>query len=232
MSSRKIDQVDQHLREWIASTLPGIDVSLDVPSAKVDGPAVGLYLYELSVAPPLRTAKRPPLQLLLRYLITANGAYAEAGHQMLEELLFAAMDNPDFEIDAQPVPLEFWAAFAVPPRPSFTLRVPLRIDREQPRAKRVQMPIVVDTAPLAPLDGIVLGPGDIPLSGAVVEVPSLRLVTRTDFKGRFHFAAIPSTPHNLPMRVEANGFELTVPAATQQRGNGKPVVIRFDRMED
>lgn len=150
---------------------------------------------------------------------------------MLEELLFAAMENPDFEIDAQPVPLEFWRAFAVPPRPSFTLRVPLRIDREEPRAKRVQMPIVVDTAPLAPLDGLVLGPRDIPLSGAVVEVPALRLVTRTDFKGRFHFAGIPATPQNLLMRVESNGFELTVPAAVNQR-NGKPVVIRFDRMED
>ena len=85
MSSRKIDQVDQHLREWIASTFPGVSISLDLPSVKPGGPAVGLYLYELSVAPPLRTQKRPPLQLSLRYLVTASGSHAEAGHQMLEE---------------------------------------------------------------------------------------------------------------------------------------------------
>jgi hypothetical protein len=226
-----IDQVDQDLRDWVTSTLTGIDVSLDVPTAKAKGPTVVLYLFELTQTPPPRSTKRPPLQLTLRYLVTVQEARTEVGHQLLGELMLAAMQNPRFEVEAEPIPLAFWAALTIAPKPSFVLRVPLRIDRDQPQAPLVRTPIVVNSAPLSPLDGLVLGPGDIPLSGAMVELPDLQRFTQTDFKGRFHFAAVRSDPRGVLMRVRAKGFEMTVTPGEQERRDHGPVVIRFDRME-
>ena len=227
-----IDQVDRRLKDWIASIQANVDVSLAVPGKAGKGRSVGLYLFDLIQSPPPRGTKRPPLQLALRYLVTVDDDRPEEAHRLLGELIFAAMGDPDLEVEPEPVPLGLWSAFGVSPRPAFVLRAPLRVEREQPRAKRVQVPIVVNTTAMSPLDGLVLGPGEMPIAGALVEVPSLQLFTHTDFKGRFHFAAVPAVPLGVLLRVKAKGSEVTVPSGGRERRDGGPVVVRFDRMED
>ena len=224
-----LEQVDRRLREWVTSTLEGVDVSLDLPGAKVKGPTVGLYLFELCRTPPARTTKRPPLQLSLRYLVTAQEARPEASHRLLGELMLAAMQDAELEVESEPVPLAFWTAFGTPPRPAFVLRVNLRVERDEPTAPLVRKPIRVDTAPLSGLEGLVLGPGDTPLAGAVVELPELRRLTETDHKGRFSFASVPSG--RCALRVRAKGRETTVTPSELTAHDGEPMIIRFDRME-
>ena len=73
------------------------------------------------------------------------------------------------------------------------------------------------------MEGVVLGPGDVPISDAFVEIPSLALTTRSDGRGRFRFAAIPTAPakQQLRVRAKAREFPFTVDSS-------KPSVLRLD----
>ncbi|MGO8917416.1 MAG: hypothetical protein ACLQJR_16030 [Stellaceae bacterium] len=226
-----IEQVDEQLKNWLASIVGGVEVSLAAPVSAGKGRAIGLYLLELIQAPVLRGSKPPPLQILLRYLVTADAERPEDAHRMLGDLIFAAMDSPDLEVESEPVPLALWSALGVAPRPAFILRAPARVERPQPKARRVGS-LVITQAPLAPLDGVVLGPGGVPLAGAEVELPALQLFTRTDYKGRFRFPTAAPGKDGTFVRVKARGFEMTATATDGERRGGEPLVVRFERMED
>jgi hypothetical protein len=227
-----IDQVDGRLRDWVKSVLKDVTVSLAAPDSTRKSKSIGVYLLEFIQPPAPRTTKRPPLQFSLRYLITASDQEDESAHHLLSELLLAAMDSNDFEVESEPVPIALWSAFGIAPRPSFVLRVPVRIERPQPVAKRVRMPIVLNKTSMMPLDGVVLGPNDIPLAEAEVELPALQLFTHTDFKGRFRFSAVPAPPPEMLVRVAAKGREVTVSTGESERRAGESLVVRIDRMED
>lgn len=227
-----IERVDERLKNWVMSILDDVTVSLDAPEAARKSRTVRTYLMEIVQSQVPRTTKRPPLQVILRYLVTAEDGDNESGHRLLGDLLAGALESSEFEVDPEPVPIAVWAGFGVPPRPSFVLRAPLRIERTQPKVKRVLMPLVVNTTAMVALDGMVLGPGDFPLSGAQVELPALQLSTHTDYKGRFRFAAVPAGPPYMTLRVSAKGRQVTVSTSTDGRRVGEPLVVRIERMED
>ncbi len=227
-----IEQIDERLRDWVKSVLTDVSVSLARPEIAHKGRSVGVYLLEIIHAPIPRTSKRPPLQLTLRYLVTADDDDDAVAHRLLGQLIVAAMDCADFEVEPDPVPVATWTALEVPPRPSLVLRVPVRIERPQPVAKRVRMPLTVNNASMLPLSGVVLGPNEIPLAGAEIELPALQLFTHTDFKGRFRFAAVPLGPPDMLVRVRARGCEVAISTAEHARHNGEPLVIRIAGMED
>src|SRR5208283_5349055 len=122
----------------------------------------------------------------------ASADQPEEAHRLLGEIVFAAMDDPEFEVDLSPLPVNVWRAFGVPPQPSFILKVPVGKEKPKPKVGIVRQPLVVKWASLTSLHGIVLGPGDVALSGARVEFPGLDLVTHTDSNGRFRFSTVPS----------------------------------------
>ena len=225
-----IDQVDGKLTDWARSILPSVDVSFAAPNEVEKGEAVNMYLMEISSTAPLRSGHRPPLQITLRYLVTVKSDDLLAGHRMLGELMFAAMDDAEFEVEPEPVPVEVWRAFGVGPRPSFVLRVPLIVERPEDRAPLVKKPLVVKRSPLARLQGLVFGPGDIPIMGAAVELPSLGLSTSTDANGSFVFLAVPSDPPAKTVRVRAKGKEASV-SADEAVLKSKPLIIRLEGME-
>jgi len=227
-----IERIDERLKDWVKSILKDVNVALDPPEAARKSRTIRVYLMEIVQSQAPRTNKRPPLQLFLRYLVTAEDGDDEIGHRLIGELLAGALDTAEFEVEPDPVPLAVWSGFGIPPRPSFVLRAPLRIERPEPQVKRVLMPLVVNTAPMIALDGVVLGPGDFPLAEARVELPALQLSTHTDYKGRFHFGAIPAGPPGMQVRVNAKGREVTVSTSTDGRRNGEPLVVRIERMED
>ena len=227
-----IERIDERLKDWVKSILKDVSVSLDAPEPTRKSRTIRVYLMEIVQSQVPRTTKPPPLQLTLRYLVTAEDGDDEVAHHLLGELLVAALDSAEFEVEAEPVPIAVWSGFGVPPRPSFVLRAPLRIERPQPQVKRVLVPMILTTAPMMALDGMVLGPGDFPLSDARVEVPALQLSTHTDYRGRFHFAAVPAGPPDMLVRVDAKGREVTVSTSTNGRRNGEPLVVRIEQMED
>ncbi len=223
------DQFDERLKSWIASEIEGAEVSLATPAKERPGRGVGLYLLELVPLPAPRTGKRPPLQLSLRYLVTAWSEKPEDAHEILAQLMFAAMDNKDFQVDLEPIPLTAWTAMGVPPQPSFVLRIPLRQERPEPQTKLVRE-LRLESSPLISFHGLLLGPGETPLAGCRVEIPALHLSTITDYKGRFTFPGVPAAGSK-QLLVKAKGFELPVSSEQNHADSRAPLVIHFSPLE-
>lgn len=224
-------ETDERLKDWITSIVQGAELSMAAPAAKNTGRGVGMYLVEVAQSPPPSSVKRSPLQLVLRYLITAWSDDPESTHQTLVQLMFAAMDNKEFQVELEPIPMTVWAAFGVPPMPSFVLRVPLRQERSQPQATLVRESVKIQPSPIVGFHGVLLGPGDVPLSDCRVEMPDLRLTTGTDYKGRFSFPGVPSVGAK-QLVVKAKGFELPVRTEENHPDSEAPLVIRFSPLEE
>jgi hypothetical protein len=226
-----IEQVDEQLKKWVASIVDGAEISMVAPAEPGTNRVVRLYLLEVIKSPEPRGSIKPlPLRFWLRYLVTAESSQPEEAHQLLGKLLVAALQNPEFEVESEPVALALWSALGAAPRPSMVLRAPLIVERPQPQSQRVHS-LVINRGQMWPLEGRVLGPGDVAVSGAEVSVPAQQLFTRTDYKGRFRFPAVGSGPKGTSLRVRAKGFELTATVADSERA-GEPLTLRFERMED
>jgi hypothetical protein len=193
------------------------------------GRGVGLYLVELADKPPLRNSKRPPLQFSLRYLVTTWAEDPEEAHSLLGELVLSAMEMSEFTVEFPPA--GFWTSFGVPPQPSFLLNVPLQKERPEPKTGMVRQ-VIVHTSPITSFHGVVLGPGDLPVAGAAVEMPDLRLFATTDYKGRFRFPTVPSEPAEKMIVVRAKGRKLSLTSDQNHPGDGAPLVVRFHFEEE
>ncbi len=222
-----IDDTDKHLKDWVTSVLGATEVSLTPPAPAPTGQGVSLYLMALAPAPPARSTRRAPLQVMLRYLVTTWAEDPEAAHRLLSELVFAALGDPEFEVDLDPLPASTWEAFGTAIRPAFVLNIPLRVEQPEPPYKPVLVPLVVHSAPLLSLVGVVLGPHDTPLAGARVELPSQSLAVYTDRNGRFRFGAVPGEPRTKQLIVRARGRVESV-AVAMPPNEGEPVVIHID----
>jgi hypothetical protein len=225
MSFRMIDQTDRQLAAWIGDTLDLVNVSLAPPGAAEAARGVGLYLMELVQSAPPRGTRRPPILMTLRYLVTTQASKPEEAHQMLGKLVIAALENPEFEVEQEPLPLALWTALGIAPRPSFVLRVPFRHERPEKLAPRVKH-LVIKRLPLRSFGGQIVGPENIPLMNVRVELAGLDMYTNTDSKGRFHFASVPDAPGAKLLRVRAKGQEFSI--NTEQADSDKePLVIHL-----
>jgi hypothetical protein len=191
---------------------------------------VGLYLMDIVPVPAARGARgRPPVQIALRYLVSTQAADTEESHRLLGDLVFAALENAEIEVEAIPPPLELWRSLGVAPRPALIVRTLLRKERPETKEPYVTRPAIVETVPTMSLHGIVMGPGDFPVMGARVEYPALKRSTRTDGQGKFRFATVPSTP-SAKLLVTVKGTRLSVTADAPFE-TGEPVTIRLNEVE-
>jgi hypothetical protein len=219
-----LEKADEEVIRWAQSVLPGVEVALGPPLAEADAPAVSLHLLALTDIPAARGAGRVSPQFGARYLVTSAAADPAEAHRLLGALLFAALEQHEFEVGFADVPDALWAAAGALPRAAFSLFVRVRRVREDEPTPRVRGPIVVRGAPLAPLEGLVLGPGDVPISDAFIALPKLSATTRSDRRGRFRFAAVPSdVPTALVVRAKAGEFPFTVASPPES----EPVVLRL-----
>ena len=218
-----IDEIDQELIEWVGTVLKGENVSLSKPTLSEKGRGIGLYLMELNPIPKVREREGETLQCSLRYLVTAWAEEPAQAHQLLGKLVFAAMENAMFEVDFEPLSPACWTAFGVEPRPSFFLRLPVRQHRTFPPTKLVTQSVVLRTDPIRTFMGMVYGPKDRPIPGALVEVPALQLSTRTNSNGQFQFPGLPGDA-SVTLRVRAKGKEVFVKTDPKDEKN-EPLVI-------
>ncbi|WP_254038451.1 carboxypeptidase-like regulatory domain-containing protein [Myxococcus guangdongensis] len=202
-------------------------VYLGVPDREAIERGVCLYLLELGPAPPTRGGRRVPLQISVCYLVTAGGASPEQAHRLLGELVFSAMEEAEFEVDLTPVPATLWAGLRVPPRPGFRLRLPVRRERPPSVVHHVRFPGGAAEA----LFGCVVGPGDVPIADALVELPSLSLATRTDDQGCFRFPRVPPVATLGRLEVRAKG-ELLALGPEALAAEPQPLLIRLPLKED
>lgn len=221
-----IDQIAQRLQDWVAQALPETTVTIEPPRPSPGGQGVSLYLFELVDDPPLRGSQRAPLQAAARFLVTTWAGTTADALRLLGDLLFAALEKTEFQVELTPLPAAAWATFGLSPQPSFVLRVPLQWSRPQPPVKRVRHPLAVQPTPFASLRGRVVGPDDIPLPDAVVMIEGLDAVVRTDPGGNFYLGALPSSPASQHLRVRAKGQELMVDLRLPMTDD-QPLLIRF-----
>jgi len=220
-----IEETDRRLASWIGDILDQVNVSLALPGAMDAAKGVNLYLLELLQSPAARGTRRPPLLMTLRYLVTTQAPKVEDAHQMLGALVIAALENTEFEVEQEALPLSLWSALGIPPRPSFVLRVPFRHERAEKLAPPVRS-VILKRLPLRSFGGQIVGPENIPIMNARVELPAFELFTNTDSKGRFYFSAIPASPGAKVLRVRAKGQEFSI--NTEQVSSDKdPLVIQL-----
>ena len=222
--------IDRQLESWAESVLGAGLVSLALPDPSTGARGVSFYLIDLVHRPPARGVPQPYLDLTLRYLVTSWGQTPSEAHRLLADLLFAAASAADFEVELGSPPLEMWTALNLPPRPAFVMRVPLRKELPVHRAPLVRRPIEIEIAPAGPLTGFCVGPEEIPLPGALIEVPAINVSTRTDHDGRFAFASVPRDGAHLLVRATAKGKTITVDAGALAAG-ADPLLIQFDMTE-
>jgi len=228
-----IDQIDRELCEWIASVVD-TPVVLAPPGESSEGAGITLHLLDLVEQPPPRGSNRAPLQVALRYLVTTFGENAAESHRWLWELILQATRRSqeiDWQVDLKPLPIEFWQACGVAPRPSFVLQLPLRHEWEQPSAPLVTAPMELGAVPKRSIVGTVVGPDDFPLSGAYVELPAIGLSAYTGSKGRFAFASVPSGKHSpKQIMVRTKGRERMFDLSSES--GAEPLIIRFSLTEE
>jgi hypothetical protein len=171
------------------------------------------------------------LQVRLHYLVTAWGEKPEDAHRLLGTLMFAAMENPptDLDVDLTPPSSEAWVALGVTPQPSFVMVVPFKQERPQPPVKYVRKPLVVQAGSMLTVAGTVVGPGDVPLAGATVEIAGLNMHEQTDAYGRFSFRSAPGGTQPIRLRIAAKGRRMEYVVGEQA---SNPIVIHFDSLND
>jgi hypothetical protein len=127
-----------------------------------------------------------PIRFRMRFLLAAARADDVAALDRLLAATTAGTYLPVFE----EVPAHVWQG--VPARPAFFVDVPGHLDRAVPVAPRVTAPLRVDTVPMRPLPGVVLGPRGTPLAGMRVETTDGTAVAYSDADGAFVLPGLPA----------------------------------------
>jgi len=223
-------QDEGFLRAWVASVDPAATLTLEPPGDARSGHGVSAYLLEIAPGAPPRSSTRPPLQLWLRYLVTTWADDPAVARQLLMDLAFAALGTADLDVLPDPISPELWTAMGAVPRPSFILRAAVRRDRPEVIAPRVLVPLVVETGRFTSVEGVVLGPNEVALADAEIDVVGLDRGTRTDGRGRFHLARLPGDPVASRLRVRAKGVEVVV-AVPADPTLAQDMVIHLDPLE-
>ncbi len=207
---------------WIHPAL-GADVEVVVgPPGDVGAPAPGaqidLTLLDLVPVTPARASHRPtPLLLQARCLVTASGADAD---QWIVALAFHALEAGQPELERDGLAPALWAALGAKARPALVARALLEQSREVPPVPLVRQ-VVTEWSRRRQLDGRIVGPGDVPIAGARVEVERLGLTTVSDHRGEFHLT-VPAGSSAPTVSVTAKGARLAVRADPPP---GEPLVI-------
>ena len=224
-----IDQVTEHLCAWAKEVTDGAPVSLAPPTAPPEALQVHVFLLDVVRKPVLRGPDQPPLQVQLRYLVSVWGPDPAAAHHALHQLVFDALARPDLEVDETPPPAALWSALGAVPRPAFTLRVRLQVERYEPMVPLVRRAETHVEAALATLHGRLLVPSagstdeTMALSGARVEVVGTRNSALSDQSGHFRLDnVLPGEDGTLRLAVQAKGrrtevtvHEMGTPAAPE-----------------
>jgi len=234
MDARSSHAPLERLADWVRSALgkDKAELSWGPPPAAAKSATISLTLLEILPTPSPRMTGKPPLRLKLRYLLTAQAPDPRDAQRLLIALTFAAMEETDWDVELGSLPPGVWEALAVPLQPSIVLNVPLLQERPETIAQRVRVPLVIQAGPVRAITGTVLGPGEIPIMGARVDLPALGRTARTDHLGRFHLTGIPPEAAASTLRVRAKGVETSVDLETRAPSGDPSLVIRVNPLED
>jgi len=120
-----IEATSNRLKSWVDDTVGDQLAVLGPPQVgerRTKGRGVALYLFDISPSAPPQQGRPQRVEADVRYLITAWAAEPLEAHMLLSQLLFAALQNAEFEVALQPPPIDVWRGFGLPPQPAFLVR--------------------------------------------------------------------------------------------------------------
>lgn len=200
-----IEKADKHLRDWIQKVLPETEVALSFDGGNEDRPHVVLLLLDIHRATPAQSV-RMPLKINLRYLISLAGGAMEKRHQLLGELVFAALEEASFETQLEPPPNSLWLSLGVHPRPAFYCVFPLTLER--PTVAKTVREVVVRHAPTTHLRGQLIDHNHRPVAGASIQISGLSTQIHSDRNGKFEFKMIPRQPERKQVLIHIGSREI------------------------
>lgn len=213
-----LDAVEAGLvADWIRPTAGDLAVVFGPLETEplVDGDT-RIHLTFLGVAPatPARAvSRRPqPLAMFARHLVTASAPTRAVADRLIVSLAFAALDRGAPELEREGPTPDLWLALRVGARPALVVRELLERQRGFRPAPLVRRPLATEWSWGRTLVGRVIGPGQTPIAGAKIEVPSVGLGTYTDHRGEFSIAGVPTGPPAPTLVITAKGVRLTAQA--------------------
>jgi hypothetical protein len=221
-----LDEIEGRLGAWVARVAPAAAVTFgaDRPESEL---GVAFRLVRLRSHPEPRGAFRPPARLWLRYLVTTWAGQPGLADRLLVDLALDAAEQADLEVDLDLPPVDPRTSTSEAVPASFMIRLLISRSRTTPVARRVLQALVVQSADVMSVAGVVLGPEDVPIPGAVIGVIGLDARTTTDAQGAFVIVRVPRTPTPARISVRAKGLDqvVEVPGDTAEAGH---MVIRLD----
>jgi len=188
------------IEDWVEKSLDKTSVQWGVAGNEKKSNTINFQM--IQVAPAMKEmggSKLAPLHLTVSYLVTASS------DEILTELMFAAMNHGQYDIQQEVLTADMWLALDLVPRAAFVLKV--RVSKE---IEQVKTPIVrtatVQGKSVGDLFGTVYGPNETPIRSALLELIGLNKKTKTDRKGFFRISGIPSNTA-LELKVKAKGVE-------------------------
>ncbi|GGI74052.1 hypothetical protein GCM10007973_08630 [Polymorphobacter multimanifer] len=142
------------------------------------------------------------MALTLSYLVTVRLDDPVAEHRVAAAIAFAVMSAQGFELSDRSA-AETCVAIGLPPAAGCVIIASIEQERVMPRAPLVREPARIKISPADWLDGIVLGPGDVPVAGAYVRLADAATVTGPD--GRFRFRVPAETTVEVTARARDVG---------------------------
>jgi len=205
--------------EWIRPALGPIAVTFGPAGRGHDtgaAPHIRVTLLGVTPAAAARGSSRDPpsLRLLARYLITAAASEQSAADRLIVTLGFTALDRGEPELERDSPASDMWLALGIEARPALVVRAMLERHRVVQAAPLVRQPVVTQWSHTRAISGVIRGPGDVPISGARIEVASAGLNTFSDHKGEFVLLGVPVGPPAPVLLVAAKGVRLTVRATS------------------
>jgi hypothetical protein len=225
------------LVKWLSAALSSAELA-DVPvTLAAHDPGAdakpGVYLTRLGfTAEPAHTRAR--LQLRAHYLLRPVSLPAEQVSDVLGELAFALLAQDTWELTLP-------SALPDPGlQPSLGLRLSMLVIRlpDSPTPVRVRKHLGErphDAPPMfaevSPLVGKVVGPGGVPVVGALVQWQPMGLTSMSDGQGMFRFASAPPRGRPVQLSVQATGrrWDLTVSATGGAEDAPLTVEVSFEK---
>lgn len=215
-----LDAALAELRGIVGAACPGAPLQDDL--AVPAGPAVAVLPLSAAVAGRTRGAD-DALELLLRTLVVPLGPSAL---QLLEQCVLALDAAPGHDLEPDLLPAELWRGLGAAPRPALVVRrrVPLPVPRPRAPVVTERVSVLAGTGRL--LQGVVLGPRDLPLPLATVAVDG-GAPTRCGADGTFRVLAVDgAATHRLT--VSLKGRVLQADVAADDAG---PLIVRCESLE-
>jgi hypothetical protein len=196
------------LVSWLGESADGLPITITAGSSDLPAEGLTVSLYRLASESRPRDASAA-LVLVVDYLIEVDTKDPFRAHEILGNIAFQAVSDSTIELlSTEPAENS--------KRHSLILRVRLQRARSVVKPKPVRQPLTIVLGPVAALEGVVLGPDDVPLVGAELRIPALNLSTLSGPKGRFRFAGLPDGLASITIEVQAKGVNLELIATPTQ----------------